>query len=275
MSKFAAQKTTSGAARSTIVARLACVGLLQAALLGCGERSDPATQVTVEQLTSPCAGSLTGTQRTIELSLNSAPIWEQLKAKEIVLTFDDGPEPGRTDKVLDVLDEYCVQAAFFLRGDQAERHPEMVRAIVRRGHVVGGHGWAHASLVEMPVEDARAEIARSVAVIDDALAASPETANEKTRLFRFPYVQSNSEVEAIVADMNLVPVPVQADGKDWELSNPGEIVANVFKMLRKAENRGVVLLHDPFSTSDRATDMLLRRLQDEGYRIVSIRAEGG
>lgn len=238
---------------------------MQAGLAACTREPEAPPQ------TASCEDGKGDTNRTINLTLESPPIWQQLDAREVVLTFDDGPEPGKTGKVLDLLAANCAKAAFFLRGDAAEKYPDIVRNIVIAGHQVGGHGWAHASLTDMPIEDARAEIERSVTVINDALAASPETQNMRTRLFRFPYMNSNRELEQLMVELNLVPVPVHADGADWELTDPNEIVANVFRMLRKADDRGVILLHDPFDSSDEAVELLLRRLKDEGYRIVEIR----
>ncbi len=259
----------SGSAIHRPLAALAAA-LAALAAAGCVKTADP----TVSNAAIPCDAGKLGTHRTIELAQDSRPLLQQLAAKEVVLTFDDGPEPGRTQKVLDLLAEQCVQAAFFLMGEAAAKRPELVRTVALSGHALGGHGWAHANLVELPLEAAREDIVRSVAAIDDALAAAPETAEMKTRLFRFPYVQSNREVEAIVADLGLVPVTVHADGKDWELTDPEAIIDNVFKMLARANDRGVILLHDPFNSSARATELLLDRLNTEGYRIVAIKPAG-
>ncbi len=254
----------SGHAFRRNAARLACVAAMQLGLMACAEQSEHDVAQVV------CTDGVIGTFRTIELTQNSAELWQKLDAKEVVLTFDDGPHRSRTPEVLDVLAEHCVKATFFLRGDQAADHPKLVRRLTVAGHVVGAHGWAHGALLEMTPDEARADIEKSVVAITDALAASPATENVKVDLFRYPYTASSPELDEIVRELGLVPVTVHADGADWELSDPEAIVARVFEGLERSGDRGAILLHDPFKTSAAATRLLLTRLNEAGYRIVAL-----
>lgn len=245
--------------------QLACLSLFLVALNGCAE------EPIAPQFTTNCPAEALGTERVIGLTLESPPIIDQLAEREVVLTFDDGPHSPRTLDVMEVLSRECVQSAFFLRGDNAKRHPELTRAILLSGHELGAHGWAHGALMEMTLEGARADIERGLAAITDALANAPETETEKVRLFRFPYVASNDELEAIVDGLGLVNVPVQADGADWESTDPETIVERVMANLARYNNRGVILLHDPFQNAGKTADALIQRLKTDGYRIVAIR----
>src|ERR1700747_1172680 len=92
-----------------------------------------------------------GTSRVLEVDpatyprvgLKSFPQTLPLRDGEVVLTFDDGPTPGVTDKVLTALATECVQATFFMVGRNAADHPDMVRKIARLGHTIGYHTWDH------------------------------------------------------------------------------------------------------------------------------------
>src|ERR1700731_3423250 len=78
------------------------------------------------------------------------PLWDH----EVVLTFDDGPWPPTTPKVLEALAAQCVRATFFLIGKPASEHPELVRRIAAQGHTIGHHTWTHFSLAQIKPEDA-------------------------------------------------------------------------------------------------------------------------
>lgn len=245
--------------------QLACLSLFLVALNGCSE------EPVAPQFTTNCTAEALGTDRVIALTPDSPPIFGQLAEREVVLTFDDGPHSPRTLDVMEVLSRECVQSVFFLRGDSATRHPELTRAILLSGHELGAHGWAHGALMEMTLEDARADIQRGLDAINDALANAPETEAQRIRLFRFPYVASNDDLEAIVTSLDLITVPVQADGADWESTDPETIVERVMANLARYENRGVILLHDPFRNAGKTADALIQRLKSDGYRIVAIR----
>src|SRR5262245_6058054 len=92
-----------------------------------------------------------------------------LAPKEVVLTFDDGPWPGTTERVLDALARECVKATFFLVGQRAQEAPALVRREHAEGHTVAHHTWSHALLDRRPLAAAEAEIDRGFAAVDTAL----------------------------------------------------------------------------------------------------------
>src|SRR4051795_4019544 len=114
-----------------------------------------------------CPGSATlGTSRLLRVAaattprvgLKQFPQTLPLQDHEVVLTFDDGPWPATTPKVLAALERECVRATFFLIGKPASEHPEIVRKISALGHTVGHHTWTHHNLKYMKPEDADGEI---------------------------------------------------------------------------------------------------------------------
>src|SRR6266700_253078 len=144
---------------------------------------------------APCPGNADalGTARVLTVDAATTPRVGRkhfpttlpLAAKEVVLTFDDGPEPGPTGRVLDALRHECVKAAFFLLGRSAQAHPELARRELAEGHTVAHHSFAHPLLNRLPVAAAEAEIDRGMAAVETALYGEARRP-PATPFFRFP-----------------------------------------------------------------------------------------
>jgi len=213
-----------------------------------------------------CDATMMGVDRTIKVTARTGPIDALLRDHEVVLTFDDGPEPKRTRAVLNALDKECAKATFFLLGQQASRYPAMVREISARGHSIGSHTWSHANLVNMSDARANDEISRG----QEAVNAVLKSIGKRSLMFRFPYVATTPDLSRMIRDMGLLEVGVTADGADWTRISPEEAVDLVFQKLAMSGNKGVILLHDPFDRSSVRTALLLSRLKQDGYRIVAL-----
>ena len=105
-----------------------------------------------------------------------------LAPKEIVLTFDDGPWPGTTDRVLNALKHECVRATFFMLGRNAAAHPALAKRVLAEGHTVAHHSYKHPLLNRMPIERAEAEIDLGIAAVE---AAAYGGGPPRTPFFRF------------------------------------------------------------------------------------------
>ncbi|MET8565548.1 bifunctional polysaccharide deacetylase/glycosyltransferase family 2 protein [Streptomyces flaveolus] len=183
----------------------------------------------------------------------------------IVLTFDDGPDPTWTPKVLDVLKKHHAHAVFFVTGTMTSRHPELVRRMVAEGHEVGLHTFGHPDLSYHSPKRIDWELSQNQLALAGA-------AGIRSSLFRPPYSSSANAIDnrswpvtRYIGSRGYLTVVDDADGEDWR--KPG-----VERIIRNATPHGgrgaVVLMHD--SGGDRhqtvqALDRLLPRLQQQGY----------
>ncbi len=129
-------------------------------------------------LAEPCPGNphALGTERVLAVDAKTTPRVGRkefpttlpLGPKELVLTFDDGPWPGTTTRVLNALKHECVRATFFLVGRNTREHPELARRELAEGHSIGHHSYSHPLLNRMTAAKAKAEINRGIA--EDELA---------------------------------------------------------------------------------------------------------
>jgi peptidoglycan/xylan/chitin deacetylase (PgdA/CDA1 family) len=157
-------------------------------------------------------------------------------ARGIALTFDDGPHPHWTPRILAVLAQHRVTATFFVVGRKVEAHPDVVRAIAGAGHAVGLHSYAHDRLFSLRGERrVKEDLERGVAALERALGQRP-------RLFRPPIGHTNPTIARVVEALGLVVVGWTIGGRDGLASaRPDEVVARVRRDLRDG---AIVLLHD-------------------------------
>ncbi|MFR0354882.1 polysaccharide deacetylase family protein [Streptomyces sediminimaris] len=153
----------------------------------------------------------------------------------VALTFDDGPDPGSTPAFLDALDRLDVRATFFVLGESAARHPELIREAAGRGHELGVHGWRHdRPWLPGPLRDA-AEVARAAGVLW-------ELTGERPRWYRPPYGILTAGRWAAARRAGLRPVLWTAWATDWTAdATPASVREAVAADLRGG---GTVLLHD-------------------------------
>lgn len=132
-----------------------------------------------------------GTGRGAAEVVWSVPTDEQA----VALTFDDGPHPRLTPRVLDVLADHGARATFFIIGTAAERHPSLVRRLVDEGHEVGNHTWSHAPMAHIGADAAREEVLRGAAALE-------RLTGQQARWFRSPRGMLNGPILRAAADMD-------------------------------------------------------------------------
>lgn len=186
-----------------------------------------------------------------------------LKDHEVVLTFDDGPDPQSTRRVLDLLKERCLVATFFPLGANAAEYPSLIKRILADGHAIGGHSWSHPMLVEMAFAGAIDEILRGFAPL--------EKAGARPQLFRFPSLSSTPELLDWLKRRGISAVSADIDPWDWAGDPPAETLRRLKDAIRE-KGRGIILLHDNMSNTARLLPDLLDFLDREGYRVVPLRA---
>ena len=193
-----------------------------------------------------------------------------LEDHEVVLTFDDGPIPPHTDKVLDALAAECVKATFFVVGEMARAHPAALQRAYREGHSIGTHTEHHAHLDHMPAEKAQKEIS-------DGLASAAQALGDKNAVapfFRFPYLEHTGAAEDRALQLGLSIWSADFHGSDWTFITPEKVTALVLSGL-EAKKKGILLLHDIHDRTAKALPVLLRELKKGGYRVVHVVPAGG
>ena len=196
----------------------------------------------------------------------------KLNPKEVVLTFDDGPNPGTTERVLDALNAECVKATFFLIGRNAQAHPELVKQEIREGHTIGYHTWSHPArtLAGIPKDDAIEEIERGFAAVDKA--GYDRVARDrmpKTPWFRFPGFADTKETLEWLDKRRITVFGADFWAADWIAMSPEAELNLVMKHLHE-KGGGIVLLHDARAQTAKMLPAFLRTLKDEGYQVVHI-----
>src|SRR5215475_1009594 len=223
----------------------------------------------------PRAGAL-GTSRVLSVDavsfprvgLKSFPQSLPLRDHEVVLTFDDGPWPRTTPKVLATLRKQCVLATFFLIGKPAMQHPTMVRRIAAEGHSVGNHTWSHSDLQAMPRIDAFSEIDDGFAAIEWAL-TGVATTTPTTPFFRFPGFLMTDETLDLLQSRGIVVFGADLWANDWDLQTPKHELQLLTERLRAAR-KGIIVLHDPQARTAAMLPAFLRYLRDNHYHVVHV-----
>ncbi len=194
-----------------------------------------------------------------------------LADKEVVLSFDDGPLPPYTGRVLETLAAECVRATFFLVGRMAQDFPELARRILHERHTVGSHTQNHPALFsDLPAAKARAEIEQGIASIAAALGDPGALAP----FFRLPGLRRSPENEEIVAGRGIMLWSADIPSDDWRGIDAQEVIARTLGRLER-KGRGVILFHDIQPVTVLALPVLLRELKERGYRIVHVVPAGG
>ena len=191
-----------------------------------------------------------------------------LAPKEIVLTFDDGPWPGTTDRVLDALKHECVRATFFMLGRNAAAHPALAKRVLAEGHTVAHHTYTHPLLNRMPIERAEAEIDRGIAAVEAAAYGEPG-GPPRTPFFRFPGFASSPALLERLKARGIVVFGADLWPGDWNPMTPEHERALLLQRLTKAGG-GIVLLHDIQPKTAAMLPELLRELKRRDYRVVHI-----
>ena len=186
-----------------------------------------------------------------------------LRDHEVVLSFDDGPSPLTTGKVLDALAAECVKATFFIVGEHAGARPDLVRRAYKEGHAIGTHSQTHPDLARLTYAEAVREIDSGIQSVQTTLGPQMTIAP----FFRAPYLQITSQLEHFLFQRQLMLWSIDIDTEDWRPQTPDNLVERTLTLL-EAKRSGIVLLHDVQPHTAEAIPMLLHELKAHGYSIV-------
>lgn len=189
-----------------------------------------------------------------------------LRDKEVVLTFDDGPVPGRTDTILAALEREGVKATFLMVGQMARSHPATARKVALAGHTIGSHTQNHPNLAAAGFDKANAEIVAGRRSVEAALVP---TGLRPAPFFRFPYLADTPALRAHLAAQGTVVIDVDIDSKDYFQSTPDQVRQRTLARIA-ARGSGIVLFHDLHNRTARMLPAFLADLRLRGYKVVHL-----
>ncbi len=188
----------------------------------------------------------------------AVPVRAAEDEKLIALTFDDGPSGRFTRKLLDGLEARDVKATFLLCGYRMAQYPKLTERIFLEGHEIGLHGYSHKSMEKMSVGD----IAREV---EDTMALIPEGCH--AAFLRPPGGAGGENVLSCARQYGLAVLLWSVDPRDWATSDATAVQAAVIGHVKDGD---VVLLHDMSDSSVEAALSIIDRLQEQGFRFVTV-----
>jgi len=227
-------------------------------------------------LAQSCPGNpdAIGTSRTITVDPSVLPQIGTMQYEtslplndhEVVITFDDGPLPPYTGRILDTLAANCVKVDYFLVGEMAKTYPALVRRIYNSGHVIGTHSLDHPlTFNHMKVERIADEVDGGIAAVQ-AAAGDPRAV---APFFRVPGLLHNKTVDGFLASKSLTVWSADEVADDWHHGiTAKQIVKLAISRIEAKNHRGVLLLHDIHPATAMALPMLLKELKARGYHIV-------
>lgn len=192
----------------------------------------------------------------------------------ILFTFDDGPDPRYTPRLLDRLDEFGIKAVFFLTADRLvgrnpweRRNQELAREIVRRGHIVGNHTMRH---LQLPLLDD----AGVAAEVDGAEEVFERVLGERTWLLRPPGGARSARVDALLAQRGYTQVLWNLGTGDFQVRSADDVVRVWLKVLERREREngdrgGIVLMHDTHAWSVDAFPRIVSHLRERNCELLA------
>jgi cellulose synthase/poly-beta-1,6-N-acetylglucosamine synthase-like glycosyltransferase/peptidoglycan/xylan/chitin deacetylase (PgdA/CDA1 family)/spore germination protein YaaH len=216
------------------------------------------------------------TERYVSVPTPFAVVRTGALPKKVALTFDDGPDETWTPRILSILERMHAPATFFVIGEEALVHPELLRRIAADGDEIGNHSYTHPNMAELPPVGARLEINATQRLIEAYTGRS-------TRLFRAPYfgdaepTTADELLPALIAQQHgYTIVGLHVDAEDWQRPGVPTIISNVMDAVTHAtpqRSENVILLHDGGGNREQtvqALPIIINDLRRAGYTIVPL-----
>ncbi len=177
--------------------------------------------------------------------------------RRVALTFDDGPHPVYTEPLLDGLKKRGVKATFFVTGENASIHPDIIKRMHDEGHLIGNHTYTHIELTKTNREKFKQELVKTNELLQ-------KITGEEVQYVRPPYGAWDKKLEN---ELNMFPILWNIDPLDWCTSNASCVAQAV---LKKVGENDIILMHDYYKTSVEAALMVVDELQKQGYEFVTV-----
>ena len=190
----------------------------------------------------------------------------------VALTYDDGPNPPYTERLLDVLAKHNVKATFFMIGNRIAKHPETVDRVIAEGHQIGNHSYSHPLLGFLPPFYVQCQIERT----DDLIR---QHGIVEEIVFRAPMLTRFLPVAYVLAKLDRTHISCDVWSWDWTTQNPDKITKTVLKKIKPGS---IIVLHDGKAENRKAnrsgtieaTDRIITALKQDGYQFVRLSDRG-
>jgi peptidoglycan/xylan/chitin deacetylase (PgdA/CDA1 family) len=260
-------------AKATGVAQVAPVPVIVPATSAPAPAPNPTAAVPMRAADPACTNpDALGVSRVVEIDTTGGPgfgfehfkAYDFLRDHEVVLTFDDGPWPGNTPRVLKALADQCTKAMFFPIGKHSGWHPEILKEVAAAGHTIGSHTWSHKDLSRLTPQEATDEIEKGIAAVSIALGNKPVAP-----FFRFPALRNPPEMVKYLGERNVGIFSTDMDSFDFKMRQPEQVIKSVMAKLEK-HGKGIILMHDFQHATSEAAPELLKQLKEGGYKVVQV-----
>lgn len=204
----------------------------------------------------------TGAAVAANASQKRLPIYSvNTQEKKIALTFDCAWENSDTQELSDLLDKYLVKATFFTTGDWCERYPDDVKFLFSKGHAIENHSYNHPHVASIDAESLIEDTKKCDDIIEDLTGRKPI-------LYRAPYGEySNVMLKTMEDNFEHKVIQWDCDSVDWKGREVDEMVATI---LKKVKNGSILLFHNDTKNTPQALEIIIPRLQEEGYEFVKV-----
>ena len=170
---------------------------------------------------------------------------------------DDGPHPSYTAQLLDGLKERGIHATFFVTGEHAELHPDIIERMFNEGHLIGNHTYSHIQLTKGNRDKFKDELIKTNEILK-------EITGEEVQYVRPPYGSWDKSFEK---ELNMFPVLWTVDPLDWSSRNVGRITE---KIVSKTGENDIILMHDLYESTYTGVLNAVDKLKDQGYAFVTV-----
>ena len=164
----------------------------------------------------------------------------------VALTFDDGPDPTFTPQILAILKKYNIKATFFVVGMNAERYPDLIKAIHDQGHIVASHSQTHPMLTKISEAQLQNEISKPSEIVFAII-------GQKPKCLRYPFGASNTHVRTAIREHGMTPTPMGFNSFDYDRPGVDKIASQV---LNNLYSKQVILMHDGFAKREQTVAAL-------------------
>ena len=183
------------------------------------------------------------------------------KRNDISLTFDDGPDPDFTIKILDILDTHQIIGTFFIIGKKAEKHPQILKEIVERGHLIGNHSFSHQSKLPFSTKSKlKADFEQCSNIIKTLTGL-------QIRFFRPPFGVTNPRYAKVLEKLGLQSIGWNVRSFDTIFKNPNRLFKRIKRKLKKGS---IILFHDTQAVTVQTLPKIIRYCEEEGINIIPL-----